>query len=263
MMAGMREIVAKLQDLLAAGTPFVHVTMVQALGSTPQDTGSAMLVTAGGLYFGTVGGGRVEARAISDAQAMLREGRQTMFVEWNLQNDIKMTCGGAVKLFFQAHASKPWEIVVFGAGHVSQALVRTLINLDCKLTCIDLRKEWLDKLPDSPRLTKKHVENLAAQVPSLDDGAFVLMMTQGHSFDQPVLIELLRAGRFGYVGVIGSKAKRAALRRGVLEAGIAPELFETVHCPMGLDLGTNHPYEIAISIAAELIQVRDAQIRTK
>jgi xanthine dehydrogenase accessory factor len=57
--------------------------------------------------------------------------------------------------------------------------------------------------------------------------------------------------------VIGSDAKRAQLRRGIVEAGGDAEAFEAVRCPMGLELGTNHPYEIALSIAAEMVQVRD------
>jgi xanthine dehydrogenase accessory factor len=249
----------KLQELLAEGAPFVAVTLIDAIGSTPQDAGSKMLVTQDGLAFGTVGGGRVEAKAIEQAKALLAAGApRTLFVNWNLQNDIKMTCGGAVKLFFESFASNPWSIAIFGAGHIAQALVRTLLNLDCRILCCDSRPEWLSRLPDSPRLVTTLADDPAGQVARLPAGAFVLLMTMGHSTDAPILVQALRRGDFVYLGVIGSAAKRAALKKGVLEAGIDPEKFAAVHCPMGLDLGTNHPYEIAISIAAQLIQLRDA-----
>lgn len=250
----------KVQELLAAGEAFVSVTLVDAVGSTPQDAGSKMLVTRGGLAFGTVGGGRVEAKAIEQALAMLGPvgGPRTLFVDWNLQRDVKMTCGGTVKLFFEAFAHAPWQIAVFGAGHVAQAVVRTLLNLDCRVTCFDSRAEWIAKLPVHPRLRAVATEDLAAQVALLAGGSFVLLMTKGHSTDTPILVEALRrGGDFPYVGVIGSAAKRAALRRGLVEAGGDAEAFEAVHCPMGLELGTNHPYEIALSIAAQLVQVRD------
>jgi xanthine dehydrogenase accessory factor len=66
-----------------------------------------------------------------------------------------------------------------------------------------------------------------------------------------------------YLGVIGSRSKRKVLIRELTEAGIPPEVAEGFRCPVGLSLGTNHPGEIAVSIAAELIQVRDtATIRT-
>jgi xanthine dehydrogenase accessory factor len=74
-----------------------------------------------------------------------------------------------------------------------------------------------------------------------------------------VLTRALARG-FPFVGAIGSKSKRAALERDLREAGIADEKIATLHCPLGLPLGTNHPQEIAISIAAQLIQARDAQL---
>jgi xanthine dehydrogenase accessory factor len=249
----------KLQDLLAAGVPFVAVTLVESVASTPADAGSKMLVTADGLAHGTVGGGRLEARAIRQAQTLLQpDGPKTLLVNWNLQTDIGMTCGGAVRLFFDAHFARAWDIVLFGAGHIAQALTPTLLNLDCCVTCFDTRADWLARLPVSPKLTKHHTTDLAGHVATLPGGAFVLLMTQGHATDLPVLIEALRRGDFPYVGVIGSAAKRAALKKGVLAAGVSEERFAAVHCPMGLDLGTNHPNEIAISIAAQLLQVRDS-----
>jgi xanthine dehydrogenase accessory factor len=249
----------KLQELLAAGTPFVAVMLVESVASTPADAGAKMLVTTEGLAFGTVGGGRLEARAIEQAQSLLQPNApKTLLVNWNLQTDIHMTCGGAVKLFFDAHHARPWDIVIFGAGHIAQALIPTLLNLDCRLTCLDTRADWLDKLPaNSPKLTKHHATDLAAHVQTLPAGAFVLLMTQGHGTDLPILIETLRRHDLPYVGVIGSAAKRAALKKGVQAANIPEETFAKVHCPMGLDLGTNHPHEIAISIAAQLLQVRD------
>lgn len=250
----------KLSEVLASGEAVVCVTLVDVVGSAPQDAGSKMIVSTQGLVYGTVGGGRVEARAIDKAKEILAAGGpRTLLVDWNLQRDISMTCGGAVKLFFEAYAVRPWDVVVFGAGHVAQAVVRTLLNLDCRVTCFDSRTEWLGRLPESPKLTKVHSTDLAAEVTRLPEGSFLLLMTMGHSTDRPILVEALRRGTFKYVGVIGSAAKRAALRKAVLEAGISEEAFAAVHCPMGLDLGTNHPYEIAVSIVAQLIGVRDGQ----
>jgi xanthine dehydrogenase accessory factor len=252
----------KIQELLAAGVPFVAVTLVEAVGSTPADAGSKMLVTREGLAHGTVGGGKVEARAIADAQAFLTDAApgapRTRLVSWNLQNDIKMTCGGAVKLFFEVFSPQPWPIVIFGAGHVAQALVRTLLNLDCHLTVYDQREDWLAKLPLSSKLIARHVPHLPDVAPTIPASAFVVLMTQGHSVDAPILVELLKRDPFPYLGVIGSLAKRAALKKNVLAGGIDETRFATVHCPMGLNLGTNHPYEIALSIAAQLVQTRDA-----
>src|SRR5689334_3891168 len=122
-MAAPHGFVERLAELAAGGAPFVSVTLVETIGSTPSETGSKMLVTAAGLDTGTVGGGRVEAKAIEHAQAMLRAPREASpraeLVEWNLQRDVGMTCGGVVKLFFEAYNHSQWQIVLFGAGHVA------------------------------------------------------------------------------------------------------------------------------------------------
>ena len=135
--------VERLAELSGSGVPFVCVTLVEAVGSTPQDAGSKMLVTSTGLETGTVGGGRVEHQAIEHARHMLsqpaRQVSPTELVEWNLKRDVGMTCGGTVKLFFETYNHCDWRIVVFGAGHVASAVVACLGQLDCHVTCIDPR----------------------------------------------------------------------------------------------------------------------------
>ena len=254
--------VERLAELSRAGRPFVSVTMVEAVGSTPQDAGSKMLVTSEGLSSGTVGGGKIEFKAIEHAKRMLESSGSDAvaneLVEWNLQRDVGMTCGGVVKLYFETYNLREWQIAIFGAGHVAQALVHCLQPLDCKITCIDPRTEWLDRISEQPSLTKVYDSEPRSQVTALPAEAFVLCMTMGHGTDRPILEEIFRQGKlFPFLGVIGSRAKRAVLKRELLAAGITQEQFETVHCPLGLPLGTNQPGEIAVSIAAQLIQQRD------
>ena len=254
--------IEKLAELSRGGQPFVSVTMVDAVGSTPQDVGSRMLVDPGGLLFGTVGGGRVENQAIEFVQRMLadQDSPTSRLVEWNLQRDVGMTCGGVVKLYFEAFNHRTWRIVVFGAGHVAQSLIRCLLEMECQVVCVDPRPDWLAKLPNSDKLTKLQTDDMPSYVAQLADGDFVVCMTMGHRTDRPILDELFRQGRRpAYLGVIGSDAKRKVLLRELAEVGISPETASQFRCPIGLRLGQNQPGEIAISVAAELIQVRDAQ----
>jgi xanthine dehydrogenase accessory factor len=248
-----------LTNLLDAGAPVVTVTIVDAQGSVPQDRGAKMIVTADGLHFGTVGGGKVETKAIAEAQRMLRreEREQTKFVSWNLNKDVGMTCGGIVKLYFEAYNVARWNIVVFGAGHIAQALVSLLVHLDCQVTCIDPRPEWLAKLPQSPNLTAVHAADMPSLVKTLPDDAYVILMTMGHSTDKPILLEILRTRTFPYLGAIGSHSKAVILRRDVAEAGLPAAMQHAFHCPIGLEIGSNHPFEIAVSVVAQLIQIRD------
>jgi len=247
-------------ELLESATPFVLVTLVEAAGSTPQDRGSKMLVTEQGLYAGTVGGGRAEHTAIEKAKQMLADpsSGRTRFEEWNLQRDLNMVCGGAVKVFFEAFNHAPWQIAIFGAGHVANALVRLLLNLECQVTCFDPREPWLARMPESPKLKKVLSKDLVGEVKNIPEGAYVALMTMGHASDKPILAEILRTRNFPYIGVIGSQSKAAEIRKFITgEAGLNEEVCQRFVCPIGLPLGTNHPGEIAVSIVAQLIMERD------
>ena len=247
-----------LNELTESGVPFVAVTVVDTMGSTPQDRGAKMLVTEEGRSFGTVGGGKVEARAIAEAQQLLRDQNapKTRFFQWSLEKDIGMTCGGIVRVYFEAFNVTRWNIVVFGAGHVANALLDTLLKLDCRVTCYDTREEWLSRLPVSPKLTKVLSTDLPSEVAKIPEGSFVILMTMGHTTDKPILIEILRTREFPYLGVIGSNAKAKRLRQDILDAGLGDERTRAFFCPIGLEVGSNHPQEIAISVAAQLLQIR-------
>lgn len=251
----------QLVALESEGTAFVLVTLVEALGSTPQDAGAKMLVTSAGLHTGTVGGGRVEAQAIALARELLTsraEAPVPRFVNWTLKTDVGMTCGGSVKLYFEPHAAAGtvWPIVIFGAGHVAQALLRVLLPLPCSITVVDSRAEWLDQLPRARNVRSVHHEQPADLVATLPASAFVLCMTKGHTTDRPILQRALAERNFPFLGAIGSEAKAAVLRKELIDAGLPPERAANFHCPVGLDFGTNHPHEIALSIAAQLLTVR-------
>ncbi len=263
-MAAPHGYVEKLAELSAAARPFASVTLVEAIGSTPQDTGTKMLVDDTGLVFGTVGGGRVENQAIQFAQKMLADGaaQTCQLVEWNLQRDVGMTCGGVVKLFFEAYNFREWRVVIFGAGHVAQSLVRLLLLMECRVVCVDQRAEWLAKMPQAAKLRTVQLDDPRDFVKELKAHDYVLCMTMGHKTDRPILKTILEKHlEPAYLGVIGSQAKRKVLVRELKEDGILAELADSFRCPIGLPLGTNQPGEIAVSIAAELIQVRDTAMK--
>lgn len=252
----------QLVELQGRGTGVVLVILADALGSTPQETGAKMLVTAAGLLSGTVGGGKVEAKAIGVAQELLASGAAApRFVNWTLKTDVGMTCGGSVKLYFEPYpaggAGVAWPIWIFGAGHVVQALVPVLAPLDCQLTVVDPRREWLDRLPRAANAHYVQHDNPADLVPTMPDKAFLLCLTRGHASDRPVLQRALAERNFPFVGVIGSDAKAEVLRREMVAAGLPAERARQFHCPVGLPFGNNDPREIALSIAAQLLTERD------
>jgi xanthine dehydrogenase accessory factor len=249
----------KSSELLRSSIPFVTVTLVDMRGSAPQIQGAKAIVTLDGIAEGTVGGGKVEAKAIAYAIELLQadDGRSCDLVTWNLQTDVGMTCGGEVKFFFEVFSCNDWKIAIFGAGHVSQALIPILLPMNCQITWLDPRSSWLAKLSDHSRLTKVCVANPHEYIQQLDERSFFVLVTQGHATDLPILAEILINRRPSYVGVLGSSQKAKVLQRDLKARGLADEVIQSYFCPMGLPLGNNTPAEIAVSIAAQLIQRRD------
>ena len=184
---------------------------------------------------------------------------RSRLVEWNLQRDVGMTCGGVVKLFFETYNHRAWRIVVFGAGHVARRSFAVWWRWSAR-SCASIRgPSGSRSCPHSGKLTKIQTDDMPSQVAQLVDDDFVICMTMGHRTDRPILEEIFRQQRRpAYLGVIGSEAKRKIMIRELVEGGLDPATAEQFRCPIGLRIGQNQPGEIAVSVAAELIQVRDS-----
>ncbi len=245
------------QELTDTGISFVVVTLVGARGSTPQDPGAKIIVTRDGLHSGTIGGGKIENACIKKAQEILELTQQSepLLVTWNLQRDIGMSCGGETSLLFEHFYQNQWPIIIFGAGHVAQALTRVLSKFHCHVTVIDPRAEWIDKLSGISGIVHANPKELIAK---FHPKSFFLCMTMGHAFDFEILVELaLLAPSAPYIGCIGSDVKALKIKKELKDSGVADDFVERLHIPMGNRFGSNDPEEIAISIASELLKERD------
>ena len=255
--------------LAERGVVFATITLVQPEGHVPQDIGAKAIVTESGLAWGTVGGGRLEARAIEHALAMITRvklGADTNtvvdaeMIRYELQRDLNMVCGGAATLFYEISAACNWNIAIFGAGHVAQATVGLLCTFACNVVCIDHRQEWLDKIAVRPNLRKILAAEMPEEVYKLPAGTFYVCMSQGHATDLPIVRQILKRNQAAFIGVIGSEPKARTLRGALLKEGFTEDAVNKIHCPVGLPIGSNAPSEIAVSIAAQLLQTRDALV---
>lgn len=174
---------------------------------------------------------------------------------WNLQTDIGMTCGGEVTFLFEYFQANSWPIVIFGAGHVSQALTTLLSYLPCQVTCIDSRKEWLEKL--NPKVKTILTDEPNNIIKNLSPNSFFISMTKGHATDVPVLSAIAKYHpNSPYIGVIGSKTKGIRIKQELKELNVSQAFLNKLVVPIGLSIGNNNPYEISISIIAQLLQIR-------
>ena len=251
----------EIDRLQRQGDAFCLVTIVDGRGSIPQVVGATAVFTGDGLVHGTVGGGTLEATCQEKALKLLQAGSErTRFERCNLQKDLGMTCGGEVALYFEIHRRElDWNIAIFGAGHVAQALCRVLVELDCRVRCFDTRQAWLDRLPRSPKLEACAVDQFSDGIDRIVPGADVLLMTMGHGSDLPILSALsTRSPAVRLLGLLGSDSKAAIVRRQLREQGVSREFIDRIVCPLGEKFGDNTPGEIAISVVSQLLKHRHA-----
>jgi len=254
------QFITKTSELFEANRSFATITLVSIRGSAPQIIGAKAIVTDDGMEAGTIGGGKIEAAAMQYAQDLLGQQNSQQIcelVKWNLQTDVGMTCGGEVQLMFEVVRNDAWPIAVFGAGHISQQLVPLLLTLNCRVTWIDPRLDWLSRLDEHRKLSKVCTDDMPGEVAKQPGKTFFVLMTQGHSSDLPILAKILQTRQAPYVGVIGSKQKASVLRRNLRDQGFDDVLIDAFHCPVGKAVGNNTPAEIAVSIVAQLLQIRD------
>ncbi len=258
-----RGFIRQIECLQHEGIPFCVATIVDARGSIPQIIGARAIFTAKGLAHGTVGGGALEATCQKKALDLLAGDKtvSTHFQRYNLRNDLGMTCGGELALYYEVQGQElAWNIVIFGAGHVAQKLCRFLVELDCQAVCVDTRAEWLERLPRNDKLQACRVGNYCDGVERIVPGADVILMTTGHGADMPVLKAIeKRKMAIAHLGVIGSDAKSAIVRKQLAADGLPRQFIDRIICPLGDKIGNNTPAEIALGIASQLLRLRNAR----
>lgn len=163
--------------------------------------------------------------------------------------------GGKLDLFLEPIRSEP-VVYIFGGGHVSQHLAKLIKMVDFRLVVADDRPEFAnqERFPQADEIWTGDFQKMLAEK-KIDRNAYVVIVTRGHIFDKEVLDRALDWDTV-YLGMIGSRRKRALIYKALEESGRTREQLEAVHSPIGLDIGAETPEEIAVAIVAELIQVR-------
>jgi xanthine dehydrogenase accessory factor len=216
-----------------------------------------MLVYPDGHILGTVGGGELENRVHAEALQAMQAGAPR-FLEYSM-TDIQKgdpgICGGQVEVYVEPILPKP-VLVVVGSGHVGKAVVHLARWLGFYVVVSDDRPEFCN-----PQATPEAHQYLAvpmAELPAhleITPWTYLVLTTRGVSVDVPGLPALL-ASQAAYIGVIGSQRRWTLTRKELQAAGIAAEVLDRVHSPIGLELNAETPEEIAVSILAEIIMLR-------
>ncbi len=233
-------------------------TVVASQGSTPRHVGSKMLVYPDGRFIGTIGGGDMEHRALDEAMIAMSEGKPQT-IKYSMvdpsRGDVGV-CGGTVEVFVEPILPAPLVVVV-GAGHVGKAVVHLAKWLGFRVAVSDDRAEFCtpEATPGADAYYPVPMEKLTEQFKVTKRTYFVLT-TRGSNVDALGLPSLLESPA-AYIGVIGSKRRWATTVKALKEKGMAPEQIARIHSPMGLELNAETPEEIAVSILAEILMLRD------
>ncbi len=233
-------------------------TVVKSEGSTPRHVGSKMLVYPDGHFVGTVGGGDLEHRVIDEAWMALSDG-QARLLHYNMSDPSRGdpgVCGGQVEVFVEPILAPPM-VVVIGAGHVGKAVAHLAKWLGFRVAVSDDRVEFCNKeaVPDGDQFFACPMEELPSRL-KIDRRTYLVLTTRGSSVDAAGLPALLKTPA-PYIGVIGSRRRWATTVKDMQARGVSSEAIARVRSPMGLELQAETPEEIAVSIMAEVLMVRD------
>lgn len=250
---------------LVAGRAAMQVQVLAARGSVPRDAGTHMLVAADDVA-GTIGGGQLELQAIAAARRRLAVGEcEPRDDAIALGPSLGQCCGGALTLRSERltrPALAAWPAVeprfvlqLYGAGHVGRAIVRLLEGIDCRVQWIDEREGEFPSAPSAPHIERVCVEPVEAEVGAAPAGANYLVLTHSHDLDLRITEAILKRGDFGYLGLIGSKTKRARFTHRFEARGIAADTLSRMTCPIGIaGIEGKEPEVIAVAVVAQLLQ---------
>jgi len=252
----MEEVYKAAVEALQAGEIACVATIVSVKGSTPRGVGAKMLIRADGTIVGTIGGGAMEARIIGDARKAIASGESGLF-DYSLRGETGedlAICGGEAQVFLETLSPRR-ELVIVGGGHIALYLARFGPLLGFRTVIIDDRQEFAngERFPTADR-TIVALPEAVAEVVDIDERTCVVIATRGHGHDEQALRAVLDSSA-GYVGLVGSRHKVETVFEHLQEAGASDEALARVYTPVGLDIGSDTPAEIALSIMAEIIMV--------
>jgi xanthine dehydrogenase accessory factor len=234
------------------GGAAILATLISVDGVFPKGEGSKVLMKISGEKIGLLPGGvEIEKKILTEGEVLLREKRPEVLVH-NYQKR-------RMEVLLEPISSEP-TVYIFGGGHISEQLAPLVKKVHFKVVVIDDREMFANRsrFPEADEVIVSEFEKCFDQL-NIDDSSYVVIVTRGHLYDGFVLEQAVKTSA-RYIGMIGSKKKIRTLYQNLMEKGMAKETLDRVHAPIGIDINSETPEEIAVSIVAELIKVRGEPI---
>jgi xanthine dehydrogenase accessory factor len=238
----------ELVQIAERGDAAVLATVVEVEGDAGVEPGAKCLIRDGKMSAETIGNAQVVEAIVKQSVVHLRaEKSQLVSVP---------AAGGKLEVFFEVMPAPP-KLIVVGAGHIAVPLVQMAKVLDFFVTVIDDRLMYAnrERFPAADEVLVGDMAQMLKEM-TITPSCYIVLITRGHAYDEPCLRQIMHSSA-KYIGMIGSKRRiKACFERFREEEKIAEEVIERVYAPIGLDIGTETPAEIALSILGEVIKVR-------
>jgi xanthine dehydrogenase accessory factor len=253
------ELARRLADAAAHNRPAALLTLVDPGADAKAPVGARAVVDPAhdeGYFAAPI---ELPRRAMSQIAARTRDGLPALLEvsdTGGLNPATRLEPSGAARLFLDPITGAQ-RLVIAGAGHIAQPLASLGSMLGYRVTVIDDRASFAnrERFPSADEIVVKPFAAALAEI-NLDRHCFLVSVTRGHSFDEEVVRAALERTTGAFIGMIGSRRRVKATLERIAESGIAPELIEQVHAPLGVDIGADTPAEIALSIIGEIVRER-------
>lgn len=254
------EILDRIIKEVNKGKKAALVFITEVKGSVPGANDSMMAVFEDGQTFGTIGGGPMEYEVIKNAIKAIENGKDEAFDHrLNKSSDLNMICGGENKGYIKIFKPQP-QLVIYGAGHVGQKLARVAVKTGFEVTIVDEREDYKDKedFKGIKRFLAVSSKDANHEIDFSSSNTYIVICTTNS--DKEVLTNVLDKD-YRYIGMIGSRHKIKTVFDDLREKGVEDKLLDKIHTPIGFDIDNGKVEEIAISIMAEILSVKNGKFR--
>lgn len=257
----MQSIFSKAEEIRSENQKAAICIVIETQGSTPRKQASKMIVFADGSIYGSIGGGAVEKKVAEKAVNLIKAGKPEK-CSFSLGKDLGMHCGGYMEVYIEP-LNPLQKLFIFGAGHIGRAVAKFARELDFTISIFDPRENIFNENEFNEYTCINEDYFKAIDKTVFDENTFSVIVTPKHTFDEDILAKI-GGKNHAYIGMIGSARKVELLKKRFMEEKILTQAeLEKVDMPIGVKFAAETPQEIAISIIAKMIDVRNTITKHK
>lgn len=253
------KILKAVSSAVEKGIETAVVTVLEVKGSSPGKEGAMMAVFSDGSILGTVGGGALEYEFIQEALKAIKENKSCeKSFELTEQGSLHMKCGGFVRAYIKVFAKRE-KLLIMGGGHLGVELYTLGKFLNKYVVIFDDREEFAnrERFPEADEIVFGKMEETVKNY-SVDENSYIVIVTRGHENDKECLKAILdKKISPKYIGMVGSRGKVLATYKELLDEGYSKDELKKIYSPIGLDISSSEPKEIAFGIMAEITAVKN------